>query len=135
MSEVLKRIVDRIASVSPRWRAATREATTDMPAPRTATHTLRAGLADGVETIYEGHLLHHDESRVLKADTSDAMKLLVGDYCYAAGLTDIADTGDVEAVRSLAALIADVSVLAAGTEHRDHATLERRWDVALKELT
>lgn len=135
MSDLLKRITDRIASVSPRWRAATRGAATDMPAPRTATHTLRAGLADGVETIYEGHLLHHDESRVLATDTSDAMKLLVGDYCYAAGLTDIAESGDVEAVRTLAGLIADVSVLAAGTEPRDREALEGRWDVALKELT
>lgn len=131
----LHRIARRIASVSPRWRDALRDEPAGQP--------LSANVRDAVETIREGHLLHHGESRVLRADTSAPMKLLIGDYCYAAGLCDIAEARDVPAVRTLAGLIADVSVMAAGeagpgsavTAAERHEKIEQRWQQALSELT
>jgi len=58
----------------------------------------------GVETIYEGYLLHFGRSRLFApADTDSA--LLLGDYLYAHGLVRIAATGSVVAVHDLAELI------------------------------
>ena len=58
----------------------------------------------GLETIYEGYLVHYGRSRLFAPpDSSDA--LLLGDYLYAHGLVRIAELGDVDAVRELAALI------------------------------
>jgi hypothetical protein len=58
----------------------------------------------GVETIYEGYLLHFGRARLFApADTDTA--LLLGDYLYAHGLVRIAETGSVDAVGDLAELI------------------------------
>ena len=66
----------------------------------------------GIETIYEGYLVHYGRSRLFRAtDTDEA--LLLGDYLYAHGLVRIADLGDVEAVRALAELIARCAYLRA----------------------
>ncbi len=62
----------------------------------------------GVETIYEGYLVHHAASRVFEpADREQA--ILLGDYLYAAGLVEICRSGDLRAVTTLAELIATVS--------------------------
>lgn len=58
----------------------------------------------GVETIYEGYLLHYGRSRLF-APADDDTALLLGDYLYAHGLVRIAATGSVEAVHDLAELI------------------------------
>jgi hypothetical protein len=58
----------------------------------------------GVETIYEGYLLHYGRPRLFAPADGDTA-LLLGDYLYAHGLVRIAATGDVEAVRDLAELI------------------------------
>ncbi len=58
----------------------------------------------GVETIYEGYLLHYGRPRLFGPTDSDTA-LLLGDYLYAHGLVRIAATGSVEAVRDLAELI------------------------------
>jgi len=58
----------------------------------------------GVETIYEGYLLHYGRPRLFDAPDSDTT-LLLGDYLYAHGLVRIAAVGRVEAVRDLAELI------------------------------
>jgi len=58
----------------------------------------------GVETIYEGYLLHYGRPRLFAAPDSDTT-LLLGDYLYAHGLVRIAATGSVDAVGDLAELI------------------------------
>ena len=58
----------------------------------------------GIETIYEGYLVHYGRSRVFATGDPDAA-LLLGDYLYAHGLVRIAETGDVRAVHDLAELI------------------------------
>jgi hypothetical protein len=58
----------------------------------------------GVETIYEGYLLHYGRARLFAPpDPEDG--LLLGDYLYAHGLVRVAALHDVEAVADLAALI------------------------------
>ncbi len=58
----------------------------------------------GVETIYEGYLLHYGRSRLFGPADSDTA-LLLGDYLYAHGLVRVAATGSIEAVHDLAELI------------------------------
>jgi hypothetical protein len=58
----------------------------------------------GLETIYEGYLLHYGRPRLFEPADADAA-LLLGDYLYAHGLVRVAQAGPVEAVSDLAALI------------------------------
>jgi hypothetical protein len=58
----------------------------------------------GVETIYEGYLLHYGQSRLFAPADEDAA-LLCGDYLYAHGLVRVAATGSTAAVHDLAELI------------------------------
>jgi hypothetical protein len=58
----------------------------------------------GVETIYEGYLLHYGRARLF-APVDRHTALLLGDYLYAHGLVRVAEHGEVEAVADLAALI------------------------------
>ena len=58
----------------------------------------------GVETIYEGYLLHYGRPRLFAPPDED-VGLLLGDYLYAHGLVRIAATGDLDAVTALAELI------------------------------
>ena len=62
------------------------------------------GQALGLETIYEGYLVHYGRSRLFAPTDRDAA-LLLGDYLYAHGLVRVAETGDVAAVSDLAELI------------------------------
>jgi hypothetical protein len=59
----------------------------------------------GIETIYEGYLLHYGSSRLFSPEDGDAA-LLLGDYLYAHGLVRIEQAGTVDAVNDLAELIA-----------------------------
>ena len=59
----------------------------------------------GIETIYEGYLLHYGTSRLFAPDDRDTA-LLLGDYLYAHGLVRIEAGGTVDAVNDLAELIA-----------------------------
>jgi hypothetical protein len=58
----------------------------------------------GLETVYEGYLVHYGRPRLF-APADDDTALLLGDYLYAHGLVRIAASGEVEAVRALAELI------------------------------
>jgi hypothetical protein len=58
----------------------------------------------GLETIYEGYLVHYGRPRLFEPADEDTA-LLLGDYLYAHGLVRIADVGTVEAVADLAELI------------------------------
>jgi hypothetical protein len=59
----------------------------------------------GIETIYEGYLLHYGRSRLFAPEDGDTA-LLLGDYLYAHGLVRVEERGTVEAVNDLAELIA-----------------------------
>jgi hypothetical protein len=58
----------------------------------------------GLETIYEGYLLHYGRPRLFAPGDADTA-LLLGDYLYAHGLVRVAEAGPVEAVSDLAELI------------------------------
>jgi hypothetical protein len=58
----------------------------------------------GLETIYEGYLVHYGRPRVFEPEDGDAA-LVLGDYLYAQGLARVASLGDVAAVADLAELI------------------------------
>ncbi len=66
----------------------------------------------GLETIYEGYLLHYGSPRLFAPADADT-GLLLGDYLYAHGLVRIAETGSVEAVAELAELISTCAALRA----------------------
>jgi hypothetical protein len=66
----------------------------------------------GLETIYEGYLVHYGTPRLFAAPDPDTA-LLLGDYLYAHGLVRIADVGDVDAVADLSELISLCSQLRA----------------------
>jgi len=59
----------------------------------------------GVESIYEGYLLHYGESRLFAPADRDT-SILLGDYLYAHGLVRVAAQGDVGVVADLAELLA-----------------------------
>jgi hypothetical protein len=71
-----------------------------------------ARYALGLETIYEGYLVHYGRSRLF-APTDDDTALLLGDYLYAHGVARISALHDVAAVADLAELISLCSQLRA----------------------
>jgi hypothetical protein len=66
----------------------------------------------GLETIYEGYLVHYGLPRLFAPPDQDTA-LLLGDYLYAHGLVRIADFGEVGAVSDLSELISLCSQLRA----------------------
>jgi hypothetical protein len=68
--------------------------------------------AVGLETIYEGYLVHYGTPRLFAPADADTA-LLLGDYLYAHGLVRIAEAGDVSAVSDLSELISLCSQLRA----------------------
>ena len=60
--------------------------------------------AVGLETIYEGYLLHYGRPRLFQAGDRDT-RILLGDYLFAHGLVRVAALGDVAAVGALAELL------------------------------
>jgi hypothetical protein len=90
----------------------------------------RAGYLLGVEMIREGYLLHHGRSRLFDQDDPD-LALLTGDYLYAAGLVEICRTGDLDAVRTLARLIAECAARRGDGLPGDDDAL---WDAAVASL-
>ena len=66
----------------------------------------------GLETIYEGYLVHYGSPRLFAPADADTA-LLLGDYLYAHGLVRIASNGSVAAVGDLSELISLCSQLRA----------------------
>jgi hypothetical protein len=58
----------------------------------------------GIESIYEGYLLHYGRPRLFSPADSDGA-ILLGDYLYAHGLVRITVLGEVDAVERLAELL------------------------------
>jgi hypothetical protein len=58
----------------------------------------------GIESIYEGYLLHYGRPRLFSPADRDGA-ILLGDYLYAHGLVRITDVGEVNAVERLAELL------------------------------
>jgi hypothetical protein len=71
-----------------------------------------ARYALGLETIYEGYLVHYGNPRLFAAGDDDTA-LLLGDYLYAHGVARISALHDVEAVADLSELISLCSQLRA----------------------
>jgi hypothetical protein len=100
---VWETIAGEAAAESPLWAAALMASDARRPEPVFSVLGPPAE-ALGLETIYEGYLVHYGTSRLFApvgADTS----LLLGDYLYAHGLVRVARRGDVAAVADLAELI------------------------------
>ena len=74
----------------------------------------------GLETIYEGYLVHYGVPRLFTPPDTDTA-LLLGDYLYAHGLVRIADFGEVDAVADLSELISLCSQLRAEEADGDGA--------------
>ena len=130
---LLAPLASRIAAVSTRWKQAL---AAELGPARVPGLQLGNLLDSGIEAIYEGYALHRNASRVLKSTSSDHLQLLIGDWCYAAGLCDVAASGDLDAVSTLADLIADTAIMAE-EQPRPDGTPDPRdicWDEALASL-
>jgi len=114
-TDLFETIAAEAAAESPLWGDALR------PDPeRTAVFgaLVPERFALGVETIYEGYLLHYGRPRLFGPPDED-VALLLGDYLYAHGLVRIAATGELDAVAALAELISTCAALRAEDDPGD----------------
>jgi hypothetical protein len=108
-TDLFEQIAAEAAAESPLWGEALR----DEPEREAVFGALvRPELALGVETIYEGYLVHYGHPRLFAPAGGD-VALLLGDYLYAHGLVRVAATGDLDAVAALAELISTCAALRA----------------------
>ena len=105
----LETIAAEAAAESPLWAEALRDGPDRAPV---FGPLVPERLRLGVETIYEGYLVHYGRPRLFAAPDDD-VALLLGDYLYAHGLVRVAATGDLEAVAALAELISTCAALRA----------------------
>ena len=110
-------VADGARRESPLWAAALR------PEEERELEPIFSPLGDeqralGVETIYEGYLLHYGRPRLF-APPAPEEALLLGDYLYAHGLVRVAELHDVDAVADLAALISVCAQLRAENANGD----------------
>jgi hypothetical protein len=96
-------IATEAAAESPLWAAALLPEDEQVREP-VFSRLAPAAHAVGLETIYEGYLVHYGRSRLFSPADPDSA-LLLGDYLYAHGLVRVAAAGDVAAVGDLAELI------------------------------
>jgi len=103
-AEVFAAIADGASRESGLWADALRPAAQREPVPVFACLVEDRRFVLGVETIYEGYLLHYGSSRLFSPPDED-VALLLGDALLAHGLVRISGTGSVAAVADLAALL------------------------------
>jgi hypothetical protein len=103
-TEVFDAIADGAAAESPLWADALLPPAEREPEPIFSLLADDGRFALGVETIYEGYLLHYGRSRLF-APSDDDVALLLGDALLAHGLVRVASTGSVTAVADLAELL------------------------------
>ena len=119
-AELLDLIAAEAAAESPLWGDAVRA---DPERDAVFGALVPKEFALGLETIYEGYLVHYGRPRLFAPPDAD-VALLLGDYLYAHGLVRIAATGDLDAVAALAELISACAALRAeGDEGDEHAWL------------
>ena len=117
--DIWETIAAEAAAESALWAAALR------PGPERRLEPVFSPLAEerfalGLETIYEGYLVHYGTPRLFAPVDADTA-LLLGDYLYAHGLVRIAAAGDVHAVSDLSELISLSSQLRAEDAEGDGA--------------
>jgi hypothetical protein len=78
------------------------------------------GLAVGLETIYEGYLMHYGRPRLFASGDRDT-RILLGDYLYAHGLVRLAAHGEVGVVEDFAELVSLCAQLRADEREGDGA--------------
>jgi len=108
-ADLWERIADEASAESSLWRDALRP---DLRRELVFSPLAEERFALGLETIYEGYLVHYGEPRLFAPADSDTA-LLLGDYLYAHGLVRIAAFGVVDAVSDLSELISLCSQLRA----------------------
>jgi hypothetical protein len=102
--ELFRAIADGAAGESPLWAEALVPEAERRAEPVFSTLVSDARFALGVETIYEGYLLHYGRARIFAPPDGD-VALLLGDALLAHGLVRIAGTGSLEAVGDVAELL------------------------------
>jgi hypothetical protein len=119
VTTIWETIADEASLESPLWAHAL------LPAAERPLEPVFSTLAEerfalGLETIYEGYLLHYGRPRLFTSSDQDNA-LLLGDYLYAHGLVRIASFGEVAAVSDLAELISLCAQVRAGGLDSDGA--------------
>lgn len=102
-AELWETIAQEAERESPLWREALLESGQREQLP-VFSPLGEARFALGIETIYEGYLLHYGRPRLFAPSDTDTA-LLLGDYLYAHGLVRISALDDAAAVRELSELI------------------------------
>ncbi len=91
---------------------------------------MSAELQTVVASVREGYLLHYDPTRTRQEPDQD-LALLTGDQCYATGLLELAEQGDLHNIGVLARLIAGGAQAHAGG---DIESAEALWKPFLNDL-
>jgi hypothetical protein len=115
--DVWETIAGEAADESELWAAALR-GDPDPPPEAVFSRLAQERFVLGLETIYEGYLVHYGNPRLFAPADADTA-LLLGDYLYAHGLVRIAAAGDVHAVSDLSELISLCSQLRADDREGD----------------
>jgi hypothetical protein len=97
-------IADGAARESPLWGDALLDRDAREPVAIFSRLLPEPRFALGIETIYEGYLLHYGRPRLF-GPADDDIALLLGDALLAHGLVRIAETGSTTAVGDVAALL------------------------------
>jgi hypothetical protein len=111
-TSVWETIVAEAENESPLWAAALRSAA-EREEVAVFSPLADERFAAGLESIYEGYLLHYGRPRIFAPADRDT-SVLLGDYLYAHGLVRIASLGEVGAVGALAELLSLCAHLRAG---------------------